>query len=61
MDFSNADFFLLHSELHNFPEESVHAAIKDFFIAWKEELILLIIKKIIFQEERNDFQQKDVF
>lgn len=24
-------FFLLHSELHNFPEESVHAAIKDFF------------------------------
>ena len=24
-------FFLLQSELHNFPEESVHAAIKDFF------------------------------
>lgn len=24
-------FFLMHSELHHFPEESVHAAIKDFF------------------------------
>ena len=24
-------FFLLHNELHNFPEESVHAAMKDFF------------------------------